>query len=80
MKFDTGKFYENLSINFNLHCYGTIFTATLHEDLHAFLGAAAFHSLRMRTFYHALDQDASSENETRLYLLNSMCQKCKSGA
>ena len=56
MKFDTAGLYENLSIHFSLNNYRNILTTTSHEDLRVVLGVEAFHSLRMRTLYHALDQ------------------------
>lgn len=73
MKFNTAEFNENLSIHFNLNDYRNILTTTLHEGLRAVLDVKAFHYLRMRTLYHALDQHTSSENN--FYLLNCMCRK-----
>lgn len=62
MKSDIAEFHENLSIHFNLNDNQKILTTTLHKDLHAVLDVEVFHSLRMPTLYHALDQHASSEN------------------
>lgn len=73
MKFDTEEFHENLSICINLNDYRNILTITLHEGLRVVLGVEAFHYLRVRTLYHALDQHTSSEND--FYLSNCMCRK-----
>ena len=76
MKLDTAEFHENLSIHFSLSDYRNILKTTLHEGLRAVLGVESFHSLRMRTLHHALDQHANSENH--FYILNRMCRKWKS--
>lgn len=76
MKFDIAEFHENVSIHFNLNDNQKVLTTTLHKDLHTVLGVEVFHSLRMPTLYHALDQYASSENY--FYHLNCMCRKWKS--
>jgi hypothetical protein len=73
MKFDTAELHENLSIHFNINDYRNILTVTLHDGLRAVLGEEAFHYLRVRTLYHALDQHTSSEND--FYLLNFKCRK-----
>ena len=41
MKFDVGEFYEKSSLLFGSHVSRIIVTATLREDLHAFLSASS---------------------------------------